>query len=349
MRASTLSLALRPSAASRLLPMPALRLARLLKTPEPEYGRLIRAIEDDPLFVRLSRSPQGIFSRSARPERFCWSLLEAGRLPQSSAALEGLLPDGDPAFFERLRALGRERFSRYFLGERDFDPDAAARALGLCAEEVLRIRAYVDSFLARAQAAPPCGPAPAPAPRPAVVAFIERDGDKIEARYLSAHYARGRYRIDYEKLSASKRSGVFSHAESRRLMELVRAMEAVNGKITALDAALAAAVSGQREFLLSGDRRDLRPLSQREAAAQARTSASAFCRALSARSVLAPWGAELALAAFFPSRREWLGRLVAEIAGQGDFSDEDIRGRLAQRGLRVSRRLVNLRRREFAP
>jgi hypothetical protein len=337
-------LTLRHDVSQRSLLMPAVRIARALQASEPEYRDAVRALEEDPLFLRLSRGPGSVFSRAARPGRFCWAVLEPGCAASGIAAFAEF-PEADEPFLELMRSIGRDRFARCFLGETGCEDEAAARALSISVEDVRRIRAYVDRFFA-------CAPPPAPA-RPSGrtsfhVARIDREGERLEVRYLSAHYARGRYRIDYDALCALRRAGALSREEHGRLRGIVQAVEALNGKLTALDAVLSAVVREQKEYLLSGDRGRLLPLAQKEAAAAAGLSPSSFCRALSGRSVLTPWGGAAALADFFPSRRERVGRLVAQVLEAGPATDETVRKRLRERGVKVSRRLVNLRRREYA-
>ncbi|HAH05096.1 MAG TPA: hypothetical protein DCM05_01000 [Elusimicrobia bacterium] len=321
--------------------MPALRAARMLQASEPAYRDAVRAIEDDPLYQRLSRGPLGVFRRAARPARFCRAALEPAALSSSFDSV----PEEAPEFYKLIRSLGPERFARYFLGEEEHEDAAAARALGLAPEDVRRIRAFVDRFFAAAGSAPSTAPLAVPS---YPVASLSREDGRLEVRYLSAHYARGRYRIDYDAIAALRRAGAFTREEAARLRGMVGAMEALNAKLTALDAALSAAARGQSAYLLSGDRSLLRPLTQREAAASAGISSSAFCRALSGRSVLTPWGQTAALPDLFPSRREQVGRLVEEVLQEGPATDEAVRRRLLERGVRVSRRLVNLRRRERA-
>lgn len=327
------------------------RLASVLDLPEPEYRRWLRALESDPLFARLRAWPGGPVVRREplAGARFAWR-----RLPRASGAeaaeergfpSPGAMPGLDDELAECVRRIGLEAFERCYLkGDDPRQREAAARDAGLDARQAERVARLVDElWIGEDALAAPASGLGAPVH---CVAAIERGADGFYPAYLFPDYLRGRYQVDYAALPGLK--AALGAEDWTRARELLRQLELANRKLGALSRIIDALPRLQPEFFASEDPDALRPLRQNAAAAELRLSPSAVCRALAGRAVRTPRGRELALGGFFPSARRRNARLIARaVAEAPEATDEEIRSRLSRaHGLRVTRRLVNLRRRE---
>lgn len=316
---------------------------------EPDYRDWLKALEGDPLFARLrSWNGRAVIRREPRPgARFAWPESALGGKDVAGPSGLGALSDLDEETAGLVRKLGLEAFERAFLrGEETAQRRAAAAAAGLTEAEGERVARLVDSLAFFENEKNINGTTERFAlGRPHCIASIERTPEGYAVAYVSTHYLRGRYRVDYAALSGLKSS--LPRAEWARVRELVRQLELANRKLSALGRILEALPSLQPAFLSAGDPESLVPLRQNAVARELGLSPSAICRALAGRSVRVPRGREVALSAFFPSTRARTERLIALVAGgRPDATDEQIRGELeARHGLSVTRRLVNLRRR----
>ncbi|MBI4349093.1 MAG: hypothetical protein HY553_19805 [Elusimicrobia bacterium] len=316
-----------------------IRLSGLLELAEPEYRRWLAGIEADPLYARL-RAGRLVRREPRRDARFAWPT----GAPADGELLAGpatSLPGLDDELVRCIRRLGRETFERAFLrGEDPGERAAAAAAAGLGTGEAERVCALVDSLWT----CEPPAPAPALEAPVSCVAALEREGEGWSVAYYSPHYLRGRYRVDYDALAAAR--GAWSPDEASRVRELVRQLELANHKLSALGRILEALPRLQPAFLATGDPDALRPARQNALARELAVSASTICRALAGRAVRLSQGRLVALADFFPTTRPRTERLIALAAAERpDATDEQLRRDLESRfGLRVTRRLVNLRR-----
>lgn len=328
--------------------------AQVLEMPEDDFLRLVKDVEQSPLFRRLYE---------------CERVVRRERLPNTDVSrrafeIETGIPveagsfDVESLLFTRkelvdtVRKVGVENFKRYFLyAEADPGPEEVARACGITESEVHRINRMIDDFSAAAEFYHPSALGDR-AVRYSKVAAIEQSTDGLTIGYYSPGHARGRYVIDHEKLERLKGSGAFSPAELKELNRLVRQMELINRRRDTLFRILELVIARQRLYLETGDPKALLPFTQKEAAQKTGLAASSISRCLAGRSVDTPWG-EKALKDFFSRprcfRRDLVARvLAAEEKERKPLSDEMVRKQLRERfGVVISRRSVASLRREL--
>lgn len=329
----------------QLLPI---RLSSLLEMPEDEYRLWVRRLESDPLFRRLASGEGAHRVLRRRP----WADAR-WHIPLEEGGAEAAAPAPRPTGPERVpeqvlalvRRMGREDFERYFLRNDGAIalPDAA-RACGLTGEEARAVAGFLDGMFLEVEAAGGLPAPPPAAPAWRTVAAVERSGRGFVPAFFSAHYARGLYAIDYDRLAEAKRSGTFSGEDWRRVRELVRQAELINAKQTVLAGLLRLALQVQAEYLRTASPARLMPFTQKQAAERIEASPSAVSRALQGRALRLPWGEERPLAHLFPSRREVAVALVRGLLQrEPGLTDAELRDRLRGGwGIKVTVRSVNI-------
>ncbi len=325
--------------------------AQVLEMPEDDFLRLVKEVEQSPLFRRLFEH-----ERVVRRERLPGSDVSRRLFDtEAMAAADTGSFDAESLLSTRqdlaglARKVGPDKFKRYFLyPEPELSVEEIADACGLTTEEARRINSLVDDFSVAAEFYHPSALGDRVV-RYSRVAAIERGPGGFVIGYYSPGHARGRYIIDYEKLARLKEAGAFTAAEARDLRDLLRKLEMINRRRDTLFRILETVIARQNLYLETGDPKALLPFTQREAARITGLAPSSISRCLAGRSVDTPWG-EKALRDFFPRPRRFRRELVARlIAGEEEpLSDELMRRRLRDNfGVAISRRAVASLRKEL--
>lgn len=330
--------------------------AKWISMTEPEVIREITDLEAEPLFRKMMFDSQG-YRPILRRRRWPASSLHPGfyELKEEiapggeSGDVQGLL-DRHKKLVRLIRRIGVQDFERYFLyGEDGKSLPEICEAVGIALEDgqrildlVLEVGAHAEFFR------------PAKLPEGAgifyhCVAAIEQDtreDENLYFRFLSPHWARGRYMIDYEKLEEWKAGARLEPKQNRRLRQLLKRIELINMRQDILFQILSRITTEQSSFLRSrlGYRR--RPLSLRELARRIGVAPSTVSRAVGNRSVKMPWGEELPLKRLLTSQRIVIMSLLSEWNDRDELgagvTDEKLMQRLAgEAGITVSRRTVN--------
>ncbi|MEW6142505.1 MAG: hypothetical protein AB1597_05015 [Chloroflexota bacterium] len=325
--------------------------AQVLEMPEDEFLRLIKEVEQSPLFRRLYQRERVVRRERLPGTDVSRRVFEADAL----AAVDTGSFDAESLLSVRqdlaglVQKVGLENFKRYFLyPEADLRPGEVARACGLSEVEVGRINGLIDDFSVAAEFYHPSALGDRVV-RYTKVAAVEHGPEGFVIGYYSPGHARGRYVIDHEKLARLKEAGVFSTAEVRGLRDLIRRLEMINQRRDTLLRILEMVVARQKLYLESGDPKALLPFTQVEVAKKTSMAASSISRCLAGRSVDTPWG-EKALEDFFPRPRRFRRELVAQVVAGEDkpLSDELVRRRLQEKfGVAISRRAVASLRKEL--
>lgn len=356
--AVSLSLRTAPSAtaAPRARLSARLKMADLLKLPEPSVGTMVRDLERDPLFRRLLGMEGG--EPVVRRRRFPRASL-SGRFREitddflegkTGMDVEGFL-DGRRGAAELIRNITAEDFERHFLyQEESLSRDGLSAKFGWTSAQVDEVLDFVLEFSARAEffrsAAAPANPHEAP---PVCLGRIEGDAfDGFTVAYDAPHLARGRYRVDGDAWERRKRAML--PEERSRAASLLGRAEMLNMRADSLHRVLAEALEAGRVWLAAEGRRAPRTLSQREAGRRLGLSSSTVCRVAAGRSVRTPWGQEVRMADLFPQKKRVLRELLTEAADevQGQ-TDAQVQAWLwAHHQLKVPRRTVNYWRRKLA-
>lgn len=325
-----------------------LRLFHLLAAPEDEFLALLKRLEADPLFKKLSARSPGrppVIARSRLPgAAYAWvhnlgeSQLAAA---MDSKYISGELLSARPEIVALIEKLGAENFERYFLGEESVPVEHICRAAALTARQVGRIRDFVNAFLA-AHENLPAGPA-AGDRYFKLTAFVRRaPGGGLELSYAHPSYARGLYSVDAGAMEKLKRSGALDAGELKRLGALVKTVELVNWRKKGLQKVLEGVLKFQRDFFLGGP---MRPLSQRSFAAELGLAPSTVSRLIARRSLMASED-EVPLKSFFPSKKDYIIAKIKELTdscGRRKMSARLLTGELKKRyGINISGRTVNL-------
>jgi transposase len=324
--------------------------AQLLEMPEDEFARFIGEVERSPLFIRLYHKDR-IIRRQRQPGADISRRVfdnEPVVADIGSFSAEELLAGRDELAQLVLR-IGPEDFKRYFLyAETELNVSDIASACGLTVDEVGRINRLIDDFSVSAEFYHPSS-VNDEVLHYTRVASVERGPDGFIVGYYSPGNARGRYVIDYGKLTNLKETGAYTEAEAREMRTLLRRLEMINQRRDTLFRILEMVIARQNLYLESGDAKSLLPLSQKEVAQKTGLAASSVSRCIAARSVDTPWG-EMPLKEFFPRPRRFRRDLVARMiaAEERPMSDEALRRRLNERfGVVVSRREVASLRRDL--
>jgi len=317
-----------------------LRLFNLLAAPEGEFLDLLKRLEADPLFKKLSARSPGlppVIARSRLPgSAYAWVAAA-----MDSRYISGELLSARPEIVALIERLGAENFERYFLGEDCVPAEEICRAAALTARQVGRIRDFVNAFLAAHENLP--ARADDGGRQFKLTAFVGKTaGGRLELSYAHPSYARGLYSVDPGALEKLKKSGALSAPELRRLGALVKTVELVNWRKKGLQKVLEGILKYQRDFFLGGP---LKPLSQRSFAAELALNPSTVSRLIARRSLKAG-DDEVPLKSFFPSKKEHIIAKIKELSdpgGKRKLSARLLADELKKRfGIKVSVRTLNL-------
>jgi len=330
--------------------------AKWLSLGEPEVAREVLELESDPMYHEIAYAP-GSDRTILRRRRWPASGIHSGFYELNEDMLSGG-GDGDiqdilrdkKGLLALIRRIGIEKFEKYFLyGEDGCSAAEIAEAVGLKEDVVRRIISLVLTVGARSEF---CRPVPAPAARGiryhciAVIEQDPRDAENLYFRFLTPHWARGRYLVDYERLEEWKRERRLNAGERRRLRQVLKRLELLNMRQDTLFQILSRITTEQTSFLRTREDWRRRPLSLRELARRIGVSPSTVSRAISNRSVVAPWGAEIPLKSLLTGQRVVMLSILSYWAAHGrvgrKVTDEELMRCLAQEaGITVSRRTVN--------
>jgi len=327
--------------------------AALLEMPEEEFQRLIAEVEKSPLFQRLCRQ-DGIVHYQRFPNTdlspYFYELKEELVADEGSLDLEELLREREEVV-EAIKALGPEKFKRYFLYPEPGDTaDDIARECDLELWEVERINEFIDRFSIMSEFFHPSGLASSKGIYYSRIASVEKGPEGFVIGYLAPSLARGKYSIDYERFERLAGDGFFSGTEVRKMRQLLRRLELINSRKDTVYHILIHIVEKQALYLESGDSKALLPLAQKELANSIAVVPSTVSRAIRGKSVDTPWGEEKPLKDFFPRPRRFRKELVRQILEtEGEpLSDEAIRAKLDGKfGVSLSRRTVSSLRKEL--
>ncbi len=333
------------------------RLSDFMGLREDEFRKLVRGVEMDPIFRKLSSLEnfrEKVISRRPFPNtdlakqyyEIDERTMAGGGAPEIAPLLEK-----HKEMLSRIRQIGMNNFKRFFLNEESkMDVEEIARECAVTPVVVKEIRTIVDDFclLELAHPSPPLAPA-APASRGTKVASIEKSGGsgskpgEYRIRYLSSHYARGRYTVDYKKLYELKARGTFAKGEFGRIKRLIRDLELINMRQATLYNIIRRIVEVQTPYFDTRDEDDLSPLTQAALAGHLGVHRSTVNRAIHDKSLETPWGEEKPMRSFLRNQK-WvakrrLGRVLKD--SKPGASDKTIMAILKDEyDIRLARRTI---------
>ncbi len=343
----------------RLSIMGRMRMADLIEMPEASFAAEVAKIEKDDLFRKLyfgDRNLPPAFQRQKWPSGELHSSfyeIDEGRTAGSGerVPVEKMAVEQRAAVLA-IKKMGRENFEKYFLRGNGVPLEEISKLFGFSKEEILSVHDFLLDVEIRSEFEVPASlPDKTPTRGAACVAHLRVAEGEVRFEFYAPYWARGLYHIRYELIDRWKRSSL-SSSERTRLPSLIKRMEALNLRQSALYRVFESLSKVQIDYLSSRLSENLCPLSLRGLARRLDLSPSTISRSLSHRSVRLPWDEEIPIIALLPGKR-WVMR---EIVGtwlkfSPAMTDQELTAKLkAERGISVSRRTVNAVRHEiFTP
>lgn len=337
-----------------------LRLSRLMQLNNQQFEEFIQEVESDPLFKRFMYPEEATpgnkkiisyarFPRTAIQSSF-YEFPEAIIKDKGRTDVESLL-EAKEEVARIIRKLGIERFKRYFLyNEFDSGIEELAGECQLSVEECREIIDLVNKISVQSSHKINSTISARGISYNKVANIYKDEGDFIIG-FFDLSLARGRYKVNLQRLSQLKEGGVFSNQQLRNINRLISRLNLINLRKSTIFNVLQIMVKKQKSFLESGQIKDIIPLSQREVAGELGISASLISRAIKYKSIQTPWKEERPLKDFFPSLKA-VRIQILELLIQENLpldSDQAIRDMLKiKHGIYISRRTVSKYRKELS-
>ncbi len=342
------------------------RLAGLLELPEKEYAGLIAEIEADPLFIKLkyaeNKPERAIRSRRLQQADLSHRFLElkedlavhAGG--EGGAEVEKLLADKDK-LVAVIRKLGEDDFKRYFIYNEDsLSLSEIAAECELEPENVQEILSLLNAVDVYSEFFTPSAEPMSSGVHHYKIATLARTGKGITIQFNSAHWARGLYEVDHEKIGKMAAAGRITKEEGKRLKKLLQKIEFVNLRKSLMHNIISIMIKKQNNYFRCKQESGLVPFMQIELAKELGVHPSIISRATTGRSIETPWGEEKPLKFFFIAaasrQRDDVLRHIRNIIREEKFklqkdsvakpsADKDIAKTLLDRyGVKISQRTV---------
>ena len=346
-----------------------IKLGQLFSLPEPEFRKLIKELENDPLFTELIHEWKVVSYRKftgVRPPPSV-ELKEDLIFSSDTFDLEGLLyqnPKTVPLLQKIGQLIGKDRFNKLLRGgssigeiERECrltpqETEIFKDFLNRFELEKLTTGSSVSSFTESIRSAPA---------RTFKIASIEREGDELVIYpHLKEDYlVKGKYSINYERYEELYRKRNLAPENLNRISKIFKMLNLVNRRTTTIYQIIYHIKETQSDYLYSGDPGRLRPLTRRDLARRIGVHPSSITRVMADKSIGTPQRKELPLKFFFPSQKEITKSYLQDLMEEEKillqdhrlsrpYSDEVIRERLYRDyHIVVSRRAVAKYRKEL--
>ncbi len=336
-----------------------MQLADLMDLKEVEFKELIKHIEQSPLFKKLTY-PVSFKDKKEKVISFvkfpktkiirAYELKEEILADKSEVSIESLL-EGREDIIKVIKQLGIAKFREYFLDCRDnLSLEEIAEECSMKIEKVTEIIDLVNDISIQSSFTIPAITDPSTRVFYARVASIEKERDGFSIGYFDFCYVKGKYSIDYEKLTQLKKKGKFNSRQIKELDNLTKTLELINSRRNTLYQILQGIIKKQNKFLLSGNKKDRKVFTQKEIAQIIEKDSSLISRAIKLKSVQVPWGKEIAIKDFFPDRKTIIKEFLQEILAEkkDKLTDRQLTDIIKKQfRINLSRRSVNDYRREI--
>ncbi len=333
-----------------------MQIAELIEKPEADFAAEVAKIEKDELFRKL------YFGDGKMPPAFQRQKWPSGELHSSFYEIDErrVAGSGERVPVEKLaeeqglavsaiKKMGRENFEKYFLRGQGLSLGEISKRLGFSKEEILSIHDFLLDVEIRSEFEVPSSlPAKTPQRGAACIAHLKVLDGEVRFEFYAPYWARGLYHIRYDLIDGWKTEAL-SLDERKRLPFLIKRMESLNLRQSALYRVFESLSKIQMDYLSSRIIENLRPISLRGLARRLDLSPSTVSRALSRRSVRLPWEEEVPVIFLLPGRRRVLREIVETwLKNSPVMTDAELTAKLkAERGISVSRRTVNAVRHEI--
>ena len=335
-----------------------LKLAEFMSLPEEEFQKLIQEVENEPLFKKLITSEIKIirykkppWTKTSQPKMLA---LDPAITPsRDTLEVESFLAQ-EKDLVSTIKKLGVDRFKKYFLDEvSGMTSKEVARECGLTTKTVRKIYDFVDKFYLESKLTGSPQDNRTARIYYSTIAMIEKNNGELSIGYFSSEMAKGRYLIDFDRVEKIKKVGILAKDEIRKIDSLFNRLRLINSRKTTIYQVIQNLIEIQRDFLLSGDPKDLKPLTQVSLSRKMGVNPSLISRAINRKAIRTPQGRQISLKTLFPSRREIRKKLIREVIDQEKdevqngslskaYSDEEIRTQLRKKfGISISRRSIS--------
>ncbi len=337
-----------------------IKLGTFFALPEKDFSEYIKQVEEDETFKELLNKYRIVRYRKfpgIRPPPSHLKLKEELIAADNFDLAE--LIQRQPENWQTVRKvalkIGEERFSRFLRGEDGISFEEIFKECDLSHQEAERFKDFINSFhLQESFFTSSTSSNLSLRAHLCRVAWIQQQEGKLFILPLenSTYLVRGRYFIDYRRWENLIQDKRVPPDKTRKISSLFRKLDLINRRTTTLYQILYQIKEKQRNFLLSGDPRDMTPLTQREIARALKVNPSTVSRAIANKSILTPQGKEKALKEFFSGEKEKIKAFLLEILREekeklkeGAFShplsDDEISKKLKEAfGVEVARRTV---------
>lgn len=341
--------------------MAKIKLANLMNLPEDKYRLLVKEIEANPLFKKLMYSDnkkERVLGYRRFPDNSVssgfYGLREEITADKKVAGIDSLdmdsLLNGKRRIIRLIRSIGEEGFKKHFLyNDENLSHREIADKCGIEKSEAEQIIDLLNTIDVYNSFSNPSSLNLDYQKHYIKVASIKRVLDKggntgnFTIEFSSINFTRGKYVIDYDRISMLKNENYFSKKELKELNKLIGTMELINTKKATIYRIIEKIIKKQNRYLESENTRDLVPFTEKQMAEELELDCSIISRAISSRSIEIPRGAEKSLKDFLPSKKKARKELIYEIISREDApqTDNEIRDRLRDEyGINISRRSV---------
>ena len=345
-----------------------IKLAQLFSLPEPEFRKLVRELENDPLFKELVDKWKVVSYRKftgIRPPSSI-ELKEDLIFSSDTFDLESLLyrnPQAVPLLQRIGQLIGKDRFLKLLHGGvsiRQIESECR-----LTPRETEIFKDFLNRFelekLTSGSSVSSAAESIPPSVRTFKIASIEREGDELVIYpYLKEDYlVKGKYSINYERYEELNQKKNLASENLNRISKIFRMLNLVNRRTTTIYQIIHHIKETQSDYLYSGDPGRLRSLTRRELARRIGVHPSSITRVMADKSIGTPQRKELPLKFFFPSQKEITKTYLRDLMEEEKivlqdrrlsrpYSDQVIRERLYRDyHIVVSRRAVAKYRKEL--
>jgi len=335
-----------------------MKLAQFMSLPEEEFQKLVQEVENDPLFKKLMTSEAKVIKHKRPP----WTREASSKMlpldpaitpSQDTLEVESFLAHRKD-LVSTIKKLGVDRFKKYFLnGVAGMTSKQIARECDLPVETAKKINDFVDRFYLESKLTESTKDNRTSRIYYSTIASIEKNNGQLTIGYYSSEMAKGRYLIDFDRVEKIKKAGIFAEDEVRKIDSLLNKLRLINNRKIAIYEVIQNLVEVQRDFLLSGDFRDLKPFTQVSLSRRMGVNPSSISRAINGKAIRTPQGRRILFKTLFPSQREIRKSLIREVIEQEKntwqsgalckaYSDQEIRTQLREKfGISISRRSIS--------
>jgi len=324
-----------------------LKIAQLFEMSEENFQELVKKIEQNPIFQKLLL--YGVVKRKRIPgirpiffsDNFCENFV--------STQFQKEFPLPDKSIRKLILKIGEKNFLRFFLTpERAFTAEEISRATGLPEHSIKEIITFMDTFFSHSVFAYETPVFPA-SQRMSVIAGIEQYNGELHIVDFTLDMSKGEYRIDEDRMIQIK--SFLSSVEQKHMYTVFSQLKQINTRRSTIYSLLQILLKKQKDFIVSGKRRDLQILTQSFLSKQVNVHPSVLNRAIKYRTIRLPDGRVVPLRKFFIRHTEKLRVRIQEIIEKYNnrISDAEISRILKQEyGIFIARRTVNYYRHQYS-